>query len=70
MAENNQYWKQLIANGIRYLQEQNNDAAAAVLTAGVGGQTTGRLFYILSAVTIQLWEIGKSRSKEILCPHW
>ena len=31
MAENNQYWKQLIYNGVRYLQEQNNDTAAAVL---------------------------------------
>lgn len=31
MAENNQYWNQLISKGIRLLQEQNNDAAAAVL---------------------------------------
>ena len=31
MAENNQNWKQLIYNGVRYLQEQNNDTAAAVL---------------------------------------
>ena len=31
MAENTQYWNQLISNGIRLLQEQNNDAAAAVL---------------------------------------
>ncbi|MBR3124467.1 MAG: abortive infection family protein [Mogibacterium sp.] len=31
MADNNQYWNQLISNGIRFLQEQNNDAAAAVL---------------------------------------
>ena len=31
MAENNQYWNQLIAKGLRFLQEQNNDAAAAVL---------------------------------------
>lgn len=31
MAENNQYWKQLIYNGVRYLQEQSNDTAAAVL---------------------------------------
>ena len=31
MAENNQYWKQLIYNGVRYLQEQSNDTAAAIL---------------------------------------
>ena len=31
MAENKQYWNQLISNGIRYLQEQSNDTAAAVL---------------------------------------
>lgn len=31
MAENNQYWNQLISKGLRFLQEQNNDAAAAVL---------------------------------------
>ncbi len=31
MAENIQYWNQLISNGISLLQEQNNDAAAAVL---------------------------------------
>ena len=31
MAENNQYWNQMISDGIRFLQEQNNDAAAAVL---------------------------------------
>ena len=31
MAENNQYWNQLISKGLRYLQEHNNDAAAAVL---------------------------------------
>jgi hypothetical protein len=31
MAENNQYWNQLISDGIRSLQERNNDAAAAVL---------------------------------------
>ena len=31
MAENNQYWNQLISEGIRFLQEQKNDAAAAVL---------------------------------------
>lgn len=31
MTENNQYWNQLISKGIRFLQEQNNDAAAAVL---------------------------------------
>lgn len=31
MAENNQYWEQLISKGISFLQEQNNDAAAAVL---------------------------------------
>lgn len=31
MAENKQYWNQLIYNGVRYLQEQNNDTAAAVL---------------------------------------
>lgn len=31
MAENTQYWNQLISKGIRLLQEQNNDAAAAVL---------------------------------------
>ena len=31
MIENTQYWNQLISKGIRFLQEQNNDAAAAVL---------------------------------------
>ena len=31
MAEKNQYWDQLISEGIRSLQEQKNDAAAAVL---------------------------------------
>lgn len=31
MAENNQYWNQMISKGLRLLQEQNNDAAAAVL---------------------------------------
>ena len=31
MAENNQYWNQLISKGLRFLQEQNNDAATAVL---------------------------------------
>jgi hypothetical protein len=31
MAENTQYWNQLISKGIRLLQEQNNDAAVAVL---------------------------------------
>lgn len=31
MAENNQYWNQLISKGLRHLQEHNNDAAAAVL---------------------------------------
>ena len=31
MAENKQYWNQLISNGIRYLQEQSNDTATAVL---------------------------------------
>lgn len=31
MTENIQYWNQLITEGIRVLQEQNNDAAAAVL---------------------------------------
>ena len=31
MADNNQYWEQLIAKGLRSLQEQNNDAAADVL---------------------------------------
>ena len=31
MAENKQYWEQLISEGLRFLQEQNNDAAAAVL---------------------------------------
>lgn len=31
MEENTQYWNQLISKGIRLLQEQNNDAAAAVL---------------------------------------
>ena len=31
MAVNNQYWNQLISKGLRFLQEQNNDAAAAVL---------------------------------------
>ena len=31
MAEKNQYWNQLISKGLNYLQEQNNDAAAAVL---------------------------------------
>ena len=31
MAENNQYWNQLISKGLRFLQEQNNDVAAAVL---------------------------------------
>ena len=30
MAKNNQNWKQLIYNGVCYLQEQNNDAAAAL----------------------------------------
>lgn len=31
MTENKQYWEQLISNGVRYLQEQNNDDTAAVL---------------------------------------
>lgn len=31
MAEDNQYWKQLISQGVRFLQEQNNEAAATVL---------------------------------------
>ena len=31
MAENIQYWNQLISKGLRFLQEQNNEAAAAVL---------------------------------------
>lgn len=31
MADNNQYWNQLISKGCSFLQEQNNDAAAAVL---------------------------------------
>ena len=33
MAENIQYWKQLISNGISLLQEQNNDAAAVLKQA-------------------------------------
>ena len=31
MEENNQYWNQLITKGFRFLQEHNNDIAAAVL---------------------------------------
>ena len=31
MAENNQYWKKLISQGISFLKEQNNDSAAAIL---------------------------------------
>jgi len=31
MTENIQYWNQLISKGISFLQEQNNDTAAAVL---------------------------------------
>ena len=31
MKEKTQYWNQLISKGIRLLQEQNTDAAAAVL---------------------------------------
>ena len=31
MADNQQYWDQLIAKGLRFLQDQSNDAAAAVL---------------------------------------
>ena len=31
MTENNQYWNQLISDGIRSLLEQKNDVAAAVL---------------------------------------
>ena len=31
MTDNKQYWDQLISKGLRFLQDQNNDAAAAVL---------------------------------------
>ena len=31
MVENKQYWEHLISEGLRFLQEQDNDAAAAVL---------------------------------------
>ena len=31
MTDNKQYWDQLIFKGLRFLQDQNNDAAAAVL---------------------------------------
>ena len=31
MTDNKQYWEQLISKGIRFLQDQSNDAAAAVL---------------------------------------
>ena len=34
MVDNDQYWDQLISQGLRFLQEQNNDAAAAVLKKG------------------------------------
>ena len=31
MTDNKQYWDQLISKGLRFLQDQSNDAAAAVL---------------------------------------
>ena len=31
MTDNKQYWEQLISKGLRFLQDQSNDAAAAVL---------------------------------------
>ena len=31
MTDNKQYWDQLISKGLRFLQDQSNDSAAAVL---------------------------------------